>query len=477
MRRTALAILLAAVCSAWGFSAAAQSIDRATVQQQAEESFNQRDFTKAAAIIESYLTHAPNDASMLYNLACARCRLNQMDAAADALHRAFRAGFDDFAHMRRDPDLAAMRDHPVYKKIIEEAERPSALSAANAMEQWRQTHSDEDYRYETDNTRHINYATALDATSHREMREMLEKEADQAIKSLFGKAPNYFVLIAVPTPDDGNKFFNNDQSIGGMYQHNLRRLVSRDIGGTLRHEFLHALHYGHMERLGQSHALWIQEGMACLYEDYEFADDGHIRFLPNDRQILVKARAKSGKLVKWSELFSISSKGFMDKAQQMYPAVRSIFEYLAANGLLESWYQNYTDHFDEDRTGSKAFELTFKKPVEEIERDWRRWVIKQPEVNLRMRADSPALGIQTANRAGSNDGVLITNAFPSSGAARAGLRKGDVIVAIEGNSTRTLTELRKAIASYQPGESVQVRARRDGKYFTVPVVLRAMGGE
>ena len=90
------------------------------------------------------------------------------------------------------------------------------------------------------------------------LREMLEREADQLTKTLFEKPPSYYILIAIPTPDDSDKFFHGNDSIGGMYEHTFRRLVSRDIGNSLRHEFVHALHFGHMARLDQPHPLWAK---------------------------------------------------------------------------------------------------------------------------------------------------------------------------------------------------------------------------
>jgi C-terminal processing protease CtpA/Prc len=161
----------------------------------------------------------------------------------------------------------------------------------------------------------------------------------------------------------------------------------------------------------------------------------------------------------------------MNKAQQMYPQVRSIFEYLAQQGQLESWYRAYVERFDEDRSGAKAFEIALSKPLEEIERDWRRWVAQQPQIDLQIRPDDAALGIRSGENL-TNDGVLITDIVPGSAAARSRLRQGDVIVSVDGRSTRSLMDLRKIIASHSVGDEVQIRARRAGEYFTLHVILR-----
>jgi S1-C subfamily serine protease len=131
--------------------------------------------------------------------------------------------------------------------------------------------------------------------------------------------------------------------------------------------------------------------------------------------------------------------------------------------------------FREDRTGAKAFELTFEKPIAEIERDWKRWIADQPEIDLLIRSDDAALGIRSRENS-SNDGVVIQEVIPGSAAAEAGLRKGDIIVAIDDQSTRSLMDLRKIIAVKDIGEVVEVRGRRNGEYFKMKVTLRPAVG-
>ena len=71
--------------------------------------------------------------------------------------------------------------------------------------------------------------------------------------------------------------------VRGMYLHPARRLVSRDAGQSLQHEFVHLMHFAHMERTGQRHPIWVQEGLASLYEDYTLRADGSVEFHPNIR--------------------------------------------------------------------------------------------------------------------------------------------------------------------------------------------------
>jgi hypothetical protein len=305
------------------------------------------------------------------------------------------------------------------------------------------------------------------------MRTMLARQADHMIATLFQAPPEYDVLIAVPTPDDARRIFGGDELIGGIYQHSQRRLVARDIGGALRHEFLHALHYGHMERLGQEHPIWIQEGLASLYEDYELDGQGRIRFLPNHRQDIVKRRARAGRLMRWDMLFKLDSSRFMDQAGHLYPEVRSIFAFLADRSMLVPWYGAYVQRYPEDPTGARAFEQVFGKPLSEIETEWRRWVVALPDVDTDIDYGDAWLGIETTLR-GSNDGVRVDTVRRRSAAAEAGIRPGDVIVAVDGKPTRSLLELQQVIAGKEVGERVDVRYRRGAEYRVVSATLRPL---
>lgn len=453
---------------------AATSERPASLNQRIYECFIKGDYQQAVVLIKQRLEQFPNDADALYNLACAYCQLQQFDDAASALLRSFRAGFNDIEHLRTDPDLKGLRDHATYKRILEEADKVSSRASRNALEQWKQTYGSEHYTYQSDTKRRINYAVALDDQAFAAMRSMLEREADQLTKSLFdGQVPGYDILIAVPTPADADKFFEGQDDIGGMYQHPLRRLVARDIGGSLRHEFVHALHYADMERILQRHPLWLQEGLASLYEDYEIDAAGNIRFLPNDRQIVVKAKARAGRLTHWRDLFKMDAQTFMFGAQRNYPQVRSIFEFVADQSKLADWYHTYVKTYKDDPTSAKAFEEVFGKPLEDIERDWRKWVSAQPGINLQINEGDAALGVRSGDNL-SNDGVLITDILPGSAASRSTLRRGDVIVSLDGRSTASMSDLRRIIASKHVGDEVELKARREQQYFTVKVVLRAL---
>jgi non-specific serine/threonine protein kinase len=59
----------------------------------------------------------PNDALVMYNVACCFCGLGKKDEGLSALRKAYDAGFRDADWTRRDPDLALLRDDPEFERM------------------------------------------------------------------------------------------------------------------------------------------------------------------------------------------------------------------------------------------------------------------------------------------------------------------------------------------------------------------------
>jgi putative serine protease PepD len=78
------------------------------------------------------------------------------------------------------------------------------------------------------------------------------------------------------------------------------------------------------------------------------------------------------------------------------------------------------------------------------------------------------LGIGGATLQGG--GVLVTKVFPGTGAAKAGLKPGDVITALDGKPTPSLDALAVILAGHKPGDTVKVTVAAPRKR-TVEVTL------
>jgi serine/threonine protein kinase/Tfp pilus assembly protein PilF len=63
------------------------------------------------------ITLRSNEASILYNAACAFCVMKRKPEALDTLRKAWEAGFHDAVWARRDPTLALLRDEPEFERL------------------------------------------------------------------------------------------------------------------------------------------------------------------------------------------------------------------------------------------------------------------------------------------------------------------------------------------------------------------------
>jgi serine protease Do len=76
-----------------------------------------------------------------------------------------------------------------------------------------------------------------------------------------------------------------------------------------------------------------------------------------------------------------------------------------------------------------------------------------------------------------SQGVYIAEVGESSAAKDAGLKEGDVIVAINGIKTNTVAALQEQVARNRPGDKISVTYRRDGKEKTTEATLKNIEGD
>lgn len=96
------------------------------------------------------------------------------------------------------------------------------------------------------------------------------------------------------------------------------------------------------------------------------------------------------------------------------------------------------------------------------------------------RGNQAVLGIGIGPRGSADEGVEIQSVSPGGGAARAGLRPGDVLLEINGQrlareaNRSSQDKLLSLMGEVKPGERVKVRYRRDGKTQDAQVETQAM---
>jgi len=84
--------------------------------------------------------------------------------------------------------------------------------------------------------------------------------------------------------------------------------------------------------------------------------------------------------------------------------------------------------------------------------------------------DGAFLGVSVGGRGGS-DGLSLSSVLPGTGAARAGLANGDVIVQLGDQPIDSFEELRRALADRRPGDSVGIVYLRDGVDYRTTATL------
>jgi S1-C subfamily serine protease len=73
-------------------------------------------------------------------------------------------------------------------------------------------------------------------------------------------------------------------------------------------------------------------------------------------------------------------------------------------------------------------------------------------------------------------GILLEGTTPGSPAAKAGLRKGDLITMMAGDTVRSLLDMVTVLRLHQPGDTIDVVYRREGKAEKAKVVLAVRPG-
>jgi predicted metalloprotease with PDZ domain len=97
------------------------------------------------------------------------------------------------------------------------------------------------------------------------------------------------------------------------------------------------------------------------------------------------------------------------------------------------------------------------------------------EFDFAMRGPRRAmLGVNLGGAEPNGGGVRVDGVSPGGPAAKAGLKAGDIIVAIDAKPVATGRELVRAMEMIEPGEKVELGLRRDGKSLELAVEARPL---
>jgi len=438
------------------------------LHQRTDQQFAKKDYSGARATCEEILRSDPDDEGAIYNLACAWARLGDKPKALEYLRKSVEAGFVDFPHIEKDNDLDTLRAEQPYRDLL--AKRTEYLQQSRAKIAARLTKSLAErgidakrYKTEFDAERNFVYLHAKDDKEMAEFRRGLNAYADSQWRDLFRNRPQRPLYIVLLTAADSPKVFQG--IVGGFYNSATATLFCSDmpVNRLLRadvviHEFTHALQFADMAARRQEHPIWLVEGLATLFESSD--QNGKVVPRQNHRLAALHPAAQQGSLLPWKTLMNLTPAQFMAQPQLAYAQARYVLFYLYDKGLLKRFYDEYAAdaNYAHDRTGIEAMQAVFGKLIEEVERDWRRWLPKQAVPAV------PFLGVNTRE---DNKHVVVTEVTKGSPADKAGIRVGDTIVSIAGQAIQSQAQLMDAVGSRRVDEDALVDLLRDGKTVSV----------
>jgi hypothetical protein len=397
--RVAVAIVVAVLLCNWSapIASAQIRIQFITPEERVAELFSSRDYAGAAVYIDEQLSRRPDDAHMIYNLACARARLGEHDAAADLLMRAIKAGFNDFSLMRRDDDLIAIRSHRTFETLVAALQAADDLIARRQLELCLEPIHLDSYRIDRESLPGIALVTHVDGADGETLAPRIRDHLQTVSRFLFeGAALAHRLNVVLPSNEDGSAMLYRRHA-GGVYRHNQRMLIALDDGTCLRHELVHALHHGEMDRLGQQHPPWIEEGLAVLFEDYATDSMGDVDFPQTGRDNFARLLLRDGKLLPWSVLLTDDEAVTADPARS-YAQLRSVMRFLHERFGVPRFFALYVDAYENDTTGTAALEQLSGVRLAELESQWIQWLSAQPITVGDMQASRRASSINAAQR-------------------------------------------------------------------------------
>lgn len=459
---------IVAACLVLGIVLARVHGAQASPQDLILGAFDNADYAEAARLLRLEIEDKPSDAILRYNLACALSRLGEEDDAVESLLDAIARGFVDLHELERDPDLAPLHRHPTFRLILDGWARILSARAAAELEAMRRAFGSE-YRFDQDETHRLNFASAFDEQATAEARREIDRVAAWAYARLLppppptdDPRPDPWVTVILPTELDFLRLVRSAR-VGGIYDKDAKRLVTRDLGPSLRHEYFHVLHWRDMGRIGQTHPYWIMEGLASVLEDVEVDGNDAYIIRPSWRTNIAKRLERAGRLTPWRQFFALDRAQFLgSRARAFYAQARAIFMFMDHEGKLDDWYRAYTDSFEADPSGADAIAVVFGEPLEAVERRYKLWL---RGLEMVAEIDHPAsAGFGVVLGPGRGEGPVVERTVAASRAARTrdgqSLRRRDVILAINGQDTRTLDDLHRILGEHDVGSVVTVTVKR-----------------
>ena len=142
-------------------------------------------------------------------------------------------------------------------------------------------------------------------------------------------------------------------------------------------------------------------------------------------------------------------------------AGKEVVHHAHVNGIIHTWPEESELEFVLER-GEETLEITVKLDARKL-----------PQRGRRMNPRSAFLGVGTSPA--QDGGLEVTMVSPNSGAKKAGLQVGDVILKLDGVEVNNSAMLGAIIRRHKAGDKIKITYLRDGEETEVEAELQARG--
>jgi tetratricopeptide (TPR) repeat protein len=424
-----------------------------------------RKYVEAEKAIAEALEIDPEDSTSIYNMACVKAICDDPDIAMNYLEKSAELGFEDFLHIQHDPDLDSLRTLPRYLAMVAAKETYQKNAADQAIAKFKKQLG-EKYIYQVDPVAKLIFAANTDSQTLAAVKSWLSAQARSQWRQLFEHHPDQYIAIVLPSEADYRKMVRMP-GVQGLYMHDSHMLIARTLGQVMTHEFTHAIHAGDLDALDQQHPIWITEGLASLFESAQFEGD---TLIPRDnfRLSIIQAAQRRNKLIPLEKLFALKQPEFMANPMLGYGQSSSILLYLYEKNLLRPFYDQYKQDYHKDSSGKTTLQNITGQKLADFEAAWQKWMMTRKPPAMDTGRDGVFIGIRYDQ---ANDGLKILEVVPKAPGDQAGMKPGDVIVAVNGGDMRDTLSFVPLLKTFKPGDQVIFKVRRASEYLDLKATL------
>ena len=401
----------------------------------------------------------PEDPAAHLELGLLQARLGKSAEAVACLRRAILAGFTDLLRLRRDEALAAVRLEQAFTQLLDQQKGLLALAARRTpdrlLRELRARGAQARYQTVRDDARRLVWVHGLEEAAFAALRAEADALVDALRREPFTAEPKgALFVVLLPAQDRGVQTQparydpeRNTLTLGPLPFGSLRRAPAA------RREVVRALHANEEQARQAPLPVWLGEGLAELLGDAALEGQG-LALRPS--ALLPRLQKGLEKAAPWGGVMDLDRAGFAKQGRLAALAARSLLHWLADQDRLGAFYQEIAS--------GAGLEAALGQPSGAAEKAWRAWVAAQSPPEL------PFTGLVTNPTAG---GLRVGYVQADSGAAKADLMEGDLVVALNGAPLRTQDDLDEQLGACAVGEEVELELLRGEQPLRARVKLEA----